>query len=207
VWCQDNCVGVQSRGTKGVKVLSAGGERLGDGQVGVFLELTGYGGEEGSEEEEEREEGGHWHAKGGAKEKGKFHERGARRSIAERLPLVEPSAPHSPPPTNPSTGKSPSSTPLPLNKSFAHVSGSMLPNMVREIRTDGAIAKDLKEGTFISRAKTGLIDWRDLYMVIICGLGDVLCGFTNYGQGIHLFRHRGLKELERVRTLRLCMSD
>ena len=50
---------MQSRGAERVKVLGAGGEGLGDGEVGVFWELTCYGGEERGEEEDEREEGCH----------------------------------------------------------------------------------------------------------------------------------------------------
>lgn len=36
-------------------VLGAGGEGLGDGEVGIPLELTGYGGEGRGGKEEERE--------------------------------------------------------------------------------------------------------------------------------------------------------
>jgi hypothetical protein len=50
--------------------LGAGGEGLGDGKVGVFLELTRYEREEREEEEEKREEGRHWAPEGGGKRRG-----------------------------------------------------------------------------------------------------------------------------------------
>jgi hypothetical protein len=70
VGCKDDGVRVQSRGTERVKVLGAGGEGLGDGKVGVFLELTRCEGEEGGEEEEKREEGCHWAPRVVEKERG-----------------------------------------------------------------------------------------------------------------------------------------
>jgi len=51
---------MECRGAECVKGLFVGGKGLGDGEVGVFLELTGCEGEEGREEEDGEEERCHW---------------------------------------------------------------------------------------------------------------------------------------------------
>lgn len=57
---QDNGVRMRHRRAKCVKGLCARAEGLGEGKVGIVLELTCCEGEEGIEEEDEREERRHW---------------------------------------------------------------------------------------------------------------------------------------------------